>query len=260
MEGGARLAEECGVEREVRLGGGGEDWRGEEGRVGLRHGVGRGRTRVDEVKYRGGSGANLGGRVVGGDVVGRQAGGGEVGGEGSGGDKVVVVVDLVNHGGQSLDGLGQRSGVVVGTVVRVVVRDMLRTMRRTMRRTVVRDMVRTIARVVRKRGQSRTNDWTWRGDVVSRVEDHGRFWFCFQPRQDSNTHRLQVGNVLGTLRGLGSDTVSHVKRTDISGGDRSVGTWGVVDWSRGMERLRIIASGGRGGWWGIGGTRWVVFW
>ena len=186
MEGGARLAEECGVEREVRLGGGGEDWRGEEGRVGLRHGVGRGRTRGDEVKYRGGSGANLGGRIVGGDVVGRQAGGGEVGGEGSGGDKVVVVVDLVNHGGQSLDSLGQRSGVVVGTVVRVVVR------------VVVRDMVRTIARVVRKRGQSRTNDWTWRGDVVSRVEDHGRFWFCFQPRQDSNTHRLQAGNVLGS--------------------------------------------------------------
>ena len=115
----AGFVEECRVERQVRFDCGGEDWRREEGRMSFRQG-GRGRTGVDKVKYRGGCWADLGRGLVGGDVVRRQAGGAtEVSREGSGGDKVVVMVHLVDHGGQGLDSLGTWLGVIVLRVMRV---------------------------------------------------------------------------------------------------------------------------------------------
>ena len=107
------LVEECRVERKMRFDGGGQDRRGQEGRMSLRHSRGRGWTGVDKVKYGGGCWSYLGGCLVGGDVVRRQAGGTtEVSREGSRGDKVVVVVNLVDHGRQGLDILGARVGVI----------------------------------------------------------------------------------------------------------------------------------------------------
>ena len=215
------MVEECWVERRVWRwpGCGLQDRRGQEGRVSLRHGVGRGRAGVDEVKYRDRCRAYLGRSLVGGEVVWSQAGGArEVGWEGSCGDKVVVVVDLVNHRGQCLHSLRPRGGVMVGSLVRAVVGAVTEA-------------------VVRDSWESRTYDWPCRGDVVSRVEYPGRVWTCWaswarlQARQDTQTYRLQGGDMLGTFGGLRSDTVSHVKGTDISRGDRSMVTWGAVDWS-----------------------------
>ena len=218
----------------------------------LRHGVGRGRAGVDEVKYRDRCRAYLGRSLVGGEVVWSQAGGArEVGRQGSCGDKVVVVVDLVNHRGQCLHSLGPRGGVMVGPLVRAVVG------------AVTEAVVRL---VVRDSWESRTYDWPCRGDVVSRVEYPGRVRTCWaswpglQARQDTQTYRLQGGNMLGTFGGLRSDTVSHVKGTDISRGDRSVGTGGAVHWGRGVEWLRVIASWGGGGGGRIGRAGWLVFW
>ena len=193
---GAGLAEECRVERKMRFDGGGEDWRGQEGRVSFRHSRGRRWAGVDKVKYRGWGWSYLGRGLVRGDVVRRQAGGTTVvGRQGGRGDKVVVMVDLVDHRGQSLDSLGSWGGVVVRGVVR---------------------------RLVRQGWQGGTNHWTcWRYEV-SRVEYPGRFWL--QAWQDTNTHRLQRGHVLRSLWGLRSDTVGHVKWTDISWGDWSVVT------------------------------------
>ena len=200
----------------------------------LRHGVGRGRAGVDEVKYRDRCGAYLGRSLVGGEVVGSQAGGTrEVGWEGSCGDKVVMVVDLVDHGGQCLHSLRPRGGVVVGPLVRPVVRPLVRPLVRPVVRAVTEAVVRL---VVRDSWEGRTYDWPCRGDVVSRVEYPGRVgtcWACWpglQARQDTQTHRLQGGDMLGTFGGLRSDTVSHVKGTDISRGDRSVGAGGTVRW------------------------------
>ena len=137
-----------------------------------------------------------------------------MGREGSGGDKVVVMVDLVNHGRQSLDGIRTRGGVIA-------------------------------RRAVREGWESGTNDWACLRYEVSRVEYPRRFregWQWLQARQNTNTNRLQVGNMLGTLRGLRPDTVSHVERTDISRRDRSVVTWRPVDWGGGMEWLGVIAG------------------
>ena len=115
----AGLVKECRAERKMRLDGGGEDWRGQEGRMSFRHSRGRRWTGVDKVKYGGGCWSYLGRCPASGDVVRRQAGGAsEVSRERSRGDKVVVVVNLVDHGRQGLDSLGARVGVIARRTVR----------------------------------------------------------------------------------------------------------------------------------------------
>ena len=155
----------------------------------LESGVGRGTVFVkDEVREDGGVGLGVGPGgedrgVVGGDVVRGQAGPQEVGGQRSGGDEVVVVVDPVDHGRESLHHTWTRSGVVM--LVRL--------------------------RPVR--------------DEVYRIEHCRRVWQCrlwLQLGQNTNADSVEVGDVLRDLRRLGSDTVSHVKRTDVCRRDWSL--------------------------------------
>ena len=158
----------------------------------LESGVGRGTVFIkDEVREDGGVDLRVGPGgeergVVSGDVVRGEGGGQEVGGERSGGDEVVVVMDPVDHGGESLDHTWSRSGVVM------------------------------LVRMVRLRPVR---------DKVYGIEHGRRVWQCrlwLQLGQNTNSDSVEVGDVLRDLGRLGPDTVSHVKRTDVRRRDWSL--------------------------------------
>lgn len=119
-----------------------------------------------------------------------------VGGYGGGGDKVVVVVDLMNHRWEGLH--DARAGGRVGHDWE----------RRTPQRTSYRAYY----------GASN------RSYCGSYYGTYDRFWRLVL----SKTHSIKHGNVLRTFGWLGSDTFSHFKWTNVCRGDWSLVTRGFI--------------------------------